>query len=444
MAENIILMKSVKKFQMKICIIGTGYVGLTEGVCFAEIGHDVICYDVVKEKIEKLQQGIPTLYENGLKEILNKNLENKKIQFTTDLNIAIKDADAVFLCVPTPEKDDGSADLSYILQASENIAKIKNINKEFVLIIKSTVPIGTNKLVEKKVKDTNKELKFTMASNPEFSRQGFAIQDFLEPDRIVVGVNDAKTENIIKQIYKPITDNAHPLFLTNIETAEMIKYASNGFLAMKIAFINEIADICEKTGANVEDVAKIMGKDKRISPLFLKCGPGVGGSCFPKDSAALANISKTLNLENDLIKASVSTSKKRIKLMANKILNVTDLKNKTISILGLTFKANTDDLRCSPSLDIIKELIKNDVKINGYDPQVKKDLENVKVFDNPYKAIENTELVVILTEWDEFKKLDYKKIYEIVKNKIIIDLRNILDSNIIKKIGFKYICIGKQ
>jgi UDPglucose 6-dehydrogenase len=427
---------------MRICIIGTGYVGLTEGVCFSEIGHDVICYDISKEKIDKLKKGIPTLYEFGLSDLLNKNLKNGNLKFSDDIKDSLKNVDAVFLCVNTPEKDDGSADLSYILKASEDVAKNINLNNDFILIVKSTVPIGTNKLIKSEILKIQPSLKFSMASNPEFSRQGFAIKDFLEPDRIVVGVEKIDAENMVRKIYKPITDLGYPLFVVSVETAEMIKYASNGFLAVKIAFINEIANICEKTGANVEDVSMIMGKDKRISPLFLKVGPGVGGSCFPKDSAALTNISKKLNIENDLIEASVTTSKKRIKLMANKVLNTMSLENKTISFLGLTFKANTDDLRCSPSLDIINELLKNNISINAYDPQIRKDLLNIKIFNNPYDAIKDTEILVISTEWDEFKCLDYGKVYTLLKNKIIVDLRNLLNKKDIINMGFNYFGVG--
>lgn len=438
---------------MKICIIGTGYIGLTEGLCFADLGHEVNCFDIAKDKIEKLQKGIPTLYEDGLEEMLKRNLKSKNINFTTNLKEALKDREVVFICVNTPPnpKDD-SADLTALIQATKDIAK--TMENKFVLVVRSTVPVGTNKMVKKLVQDINPNLQFTMASNPEFSKQGTAIHDFLNPDRIIVGVSDDKTKTVMEKVYKPLTDEGAPILFTSIETAELIKYASNAFLAIKITFINEIADICEKTGANVDEIAKAMGMDKRINPYFLQAGPGIGGSCFPKDSIALYNIGKKLGLDMDLVLASSESNKKRKKRMAQKILEASNskLKNKRIALLGLSFKANTDDTRFSPALDIIKQLYKDKVYVNAYDPKgtekCKSMLENkflktTNFFDNPYDAIKDSELLVIDTEWEEFKKLDYKKIYKMLNQKVIVDLRNILDKNEIEKIGFKYICIGK-
>jgi len=440
---------------MKICIIGTGYVGLTEGLCFADLGHDVICHDIVKEKIELLQKGIPTLYENGLEDMLKRNLANKKIKFTSDIKEALDGADVVFVCVNTPENPkDGSADLTALMASTKSVAENMDVNNEFVLVIRSTVPAGTNKIVKENMLKTNKNLKFTTASNPEFSKQGSAIQDFLNPDRIVIGINDKNAKKIMEEVYKPLTDKGAPIFFTNIETSELIKYASNAFLATKIAFINEIADICEKTGANVADVAKAMGMDKRISPYFLNAGPGIGGSCFPKDSIALVQIGKKLGLEMELMLASVESNKKRKKRMAQKIIESSSgkLKGKKVALLGLTYKANTDDTRYSPALDIIKKLNKAGVYVNAYDPQgtekakqmlPERNLKKVAFFDNAYDAINGAELLVIDTEWEEFKKLDYKKIYEMLNQKIIVDLRNILKRDEIEPIGFKYICVGQ-
>ena len=441
---------------MKICIIGTGYIGLTEGLCFADLGHDVVCYDIIKEKIELLQKGIPTLYENGLEEMLKRNLKNKRISFTTNLKEALQDSKVVFVCVNTPESPkDGSADLTALINSTKSIAENMDSNNEFVLVIRSTVPVGTNKMIESNVQKTNPNLKFKMASNPEFSKQGSAIQDFLNPDRIIVGVKDDATKKIMEEVYKPLTDKNSPILFTSIETAELIKYASNAFLAIKITFINEIADICEKTGANVAEVAKAMGMDKRISPYFLNAGPGIGGSCFPKDSIALVQIGKKLGLEMELLLASVESNKKRKKRMAEKIIenSSTKLKGKKVALLGLTFKANTDDTRYSPALDIIKKLTKKGIYINAYDPHgtekaktmlPEKNLKKVSFFDNPYDAINGSEILVIDTEWDEFKKLDYRKIYEILGQKTIIDLRNILNKKEIEDIGFKYVCIGQR
>lgn len=438
---------------MKICIIGTGYIGLTEGLCFADLGHSVNCFDIAKDKIEQLQKGIPTLYENGLEEMLKRNLEKKSINFTTNLKEALKDRDVVFICVNTPPNSkDGSADLTALIEATKTIAL--NVENKFVLVVRSTVPVGTNKMVKDLVQKTNPNLQFTMASNPEFSKQGTAIKDFLNPDRIIVGVSDENTKSIMEQVYKPLTDKGAPILFTSIETAELIKYASNAFLAIKITFINEIADICEKTGANVDEIARAMGLDKRINPYFLQVGPGIGGSCFPKDSIALYNIGKKLGLDMELVLASSESNKKRKKRMAQKIIKASDvkLKNKRIALLGLTFKANTDDTRFSPALDIIQQLYKNKVYVNAYDPKgiekcksmlEKKYLKTTNFFNNVYDAIKGSELLVIGTEWEEFKKLDYKKVYELLNQKVIVDLRNILDKNEIEKIGFKYICIGK-
>ncbi|MDD2839916.1 MAG: UDP-glucose/GDP-mannose dehydrogenase family protein [Rickettsiales bacterium] len=440
---------------MKICIIGTGYIGLTEGLCFADLGHSVNCFDIVKEKIEQLKKGVPTLYEDGLEEMLKRNLEKKSITFTTDLKEALKDREIVFICVNTPPnpKDD-SADLTALIQATKDIAKTMDKDNKFVLVVRSTVPVGTNKMVKKLVQDSNPDLQFTTASNPEFSKQGTAIYDFLNPDRIIVGVNDDNTKLVMEKVYKPLTDKGSPILFTNIETSELIKYASNTFLAIKITFINEIADICEKTGANVDEIAKAMGMDKRINPYFLNAGPGIGGSCFPKDSIALYNMGKKLGLNMELVLASSESNKKRKKRLAQKIIKVLNgkLKNKRIALLGLTFKANTDDTRFSPALDIIKQLWKKKVYVNAYDPKgtekcktmlENKYLKTTNFFDNPYDAIKDSELLVIDTEWEEFKKLDYKKIYEMLNQKVIVDLRNILDKKEIEKIGFKYICIGK-
>lgn len=441
---------------MKICIIGTGYIGLTEGLCFADLGHDVMCYDILEEKINQLKQGIPTLYENGLEDMLKRNLANKKITFTTDIHEALDKVNVVFICVNTPENPkDGSADLTAIMKSTESVAKNMDINNKFVLVVRSTVPVGTNKLVKENMIKANSQLNFTTASNPEFSKQGTAIQDFLKPDRIIVGVDDEDTKKIMDEVYLPLTKQGAPILFTSIETAELIKYASNTFLAIKIAFINEIADICEKTGANIEEIAKAMGMDKRISPYFLQAGPGIGGSCFPKDSIALANIGKNLDLDMELVSASVNSNIKRKKRMADKIINNSncDLKGKVVSLLGLTFKANTDDTRYSPAIDIITKLTDNGILVNAYDPHGtekmktmlgEKALQNTKFFDNPYDAIKDTELLAIDTEWQEFKELDYQKIYNLLNQKLIIDYRNILNEKEIEKIGFKYISIGKK
>ena len=444
---------------MKIGIIGTGYIGLTEGLCFASLGQNVICYDIIKEKIEQLNKGIPTLYEESIDVLLKENLEKKSITFTDDLKVVLSGSEIVFLCVNTPENPEtGECDLSQILTSTESIAKMSETlgNKFFILAVRSTVPVGTNKKIKEHMLKINPKLNYLQCSNPEFSRQGSAIHDFMNPDRILVGVDDDKCKERMGLVYKPLTDKGFPIFFSNIETAEMIKYASNTFLNIKIGFINEICDICEKTGANVTDIAKAMGMDKRISPLFLKPGPGIGGSCFPKDSIALSKMGDKLGLDLKIINASVTSNIARKNSLANRVIMLSNDKNldgKTISLLGLTFKANTDDTRYSPSLNLVEELAKKNVKVNAYDPHGtekfkymvdKKALDFIKFFDNAYDAIKDTELLVIITEWEEFKNLDYKKIYDLIKQKVIVDFRTILNEQELEKIGFKYYYIGKK
>ena len=444
---------------MKIGIIGTGYIGLTEGLCFADLGQKVICYDIVKEKIDQLNKGIPTLYEENIDVLLKNNLEKKSITFTDDLKTVLSGSEIVFLCVNTPENPEtGECDLSQILTSTESIAKMSETlgNPFFILAVRSTIPVGTNKKIKEHMLKINPKLNYLQCQNPEFSRQGSAIYDFMNPDRIIVGVDDEKSKERMGLVYKPLTDKGFPIFFTNIETAEMIKYSSNAFLNIKIGFINEICDICEKTGANVTDIAKAMGMDKRISPLFLKPGPGVGGSCFPKDSIALSRMGNKLGLDLKIINSSVISNIDRKNSLAGRVINFSKDKNlegKTVSLLGLTFKANTDDTRYSPALNLVEEFAKKNVKVKAYDPHGtekfkfmvdKKALDFIQYFDNAYDAIKDTELLVIITEWDEFKKLDYKKIYDILTQKTIVDFRNILNEQEIEKIGFKYYYIGKK
>ena len=443
---------------MKIGIIGTGYIGLTEGLCFASLGQNVICYDIIKEKIDQLNKGIPTLYEENIDVLLKENLEKKTITFTDDLKVVLSGSEIVFLCVNTPENPEtGECDLSQIMTSTESISKMSETlgNKFFILAVRSTVPVGTNKKIKEHMLKINPKLNFLICSNPEFSRQGSAIYDFMNPDRVIVGVDNEKSKERMGLVYKPLTDKGFPIFFTNIETAEMIKYASNTFLNIKIGFINEICDICEMTGANVEDIGKAMGMDKRISPLFLKPGPGIGGSCFPKDSIALAKMGNKLGLDLQIINASVNSNIARKNSLASRVINYSKnkLEGKTISLLGLTFKANTDDTRYSPALNLVEELAKKNIKVNAYDPHGTdkfkymvdpKALDFIRFFDNAYDAIKDTELLVIITEWDEYKHLDYQKIYDMIQQKVIVDFRNILNAQEMEKIGFKYYYIGKK
>ena len=443
---------------MKIGIIGTGYIGLTEGLCFASLGQNVICYDIIKEKIDQLNKGIPTLYEENIDVLLKENLEKKTITFTDDLKVVLSGSEIVFLCVNTPENPEtGECDLSQIMTSTESISKMSETlgNKFFILAVRSTVPVGTNKKIKEHMLKINPKLNFLICSNPEFSRQGSAIYDFMNPDRVIVGVDNEKSKERMGLVYKPLTDKGFQIFFTNIETAEMIKYASNTFLNIKIGFINEICDICEMTGANVDDIGKAMGMDKRISPLFLKPGPGIGGSCFPKDSIALAKMGNKLGLDLQIINASVNSNIARKNSLASRVINYSKnkLEGKTISLLGLTFKANTDDTRYSPSLNLVEELAKKNIKVNAYDPHGTdkfkymvdpKALDFIRFYDNAYDAIKDTESLVIITEWDEYKHLDYKKIYDMIQQKIIVDFRKILNEQEMENIGFKYYYIGKK
>ena len=432
---------------MKIIVIGTGYVGLVSGVCFAKIGHEVICVDQDKNKISKLKNGEIPIYEPGLKEILVEAVKNKKITFSDNLSEVINTADVAFVAVGTPQSEiDGSADLSFIYEVAAEIAKSSTSYK--LIVTKSTVPVGTGAEVAEIVKKNNPNLEFSVASNPEFLREGAAIDDFMKPDRIVVGVNDEWSKKIMDEIYAPLTGQGALLIFTDIPTAELIKYAANSFLATKIAFINEMADLCEKTGADVKKLSFGIGTDSRIGGKFLNPGPGFGGSCFPKDILALENIAKKNNSDLSVVQAVIKSNDARKLNMVKKVIAACDgnVSGKTIAVLGLAFKGNTDDIRYSPSLVIIRELIKLGAKIKTYDKEAientKKELgqnTNIVYFDNAYEAAKEADAIVIATEWDEFKNLDLNKLS---KNQIIIDLRNMLDADKIRAAGFKYLFIG--
>jgi UDPglucose 6-dehydrogenase len=433
----------------KIAVIGTGYVGLVSGLCFAKIGHSVICVDNNFKKIEQLQKGKIPIYEPGLKEILDEVVASNKISFSTNLAEALKNSEAVFIAVGTPQNDQNDeADLSFVFAVAKEIAK--NINSFKTIITKSTVPVGTNFAIQKIIQKINPQADFAIASNPEFLREGSAIEDFMKPDRIVVGVEDDRAQELITKIYSYF-DKICPLIFTGIATAEMIKYAANSFLAVKICFINEIANLCEKVGADVKQLSEAIGLDSRIGNKFLNAGPGFGGSCFPKDILALENIAKQNNLDLSLVSSTIISNQKRKIQMAQKIIDVLggDVFDKKIAILGLAFKGNTDDVRYSPALAIIKELLKKGAKINAYDKQAinnaKKELgENSKInyFENAYQATENVDLIVIATEWEEFRNLDLAKIKQLQSTNLIVDLRNILDNKKAQKLGFKYFGIG--
>ena len=429
---------------MKIAIIGSGYVGLVTGTCFAELGNDIICVDIDKEKIDKLNQGIIPIYEPGLEELVKRNKKEGRLAFTADLKDAIKKSDVIFICVGTPPRENGEADLSHVEAVARIIAEAMDSYK--LIVEKSTVPVETGEKVAAAIKAYNKhKVDFDVVSNPEFLREGSAVNDFMNPDRIVVGANSKKAIDIMKKLYEPL--KAHVL-VTDIKSAEIIKHASNSFLAAKISFINAIANICEKTGADVEKVAEGMGYDKRIGKAFLNAGIGYGGFCFPKDAEAFIRIAEKNGYDFKLLKEVQEVNKKQRELFIRKIEKALwVLKNKTIGVLGLAFKPNTDDMRFAPSIDIINSLQKEGAKIRAYDAEAmekaKKIFSDITYCKDAYEAASGADALVILTEWNEFKELDLKKIKGLLKNPLIIDGRNIYEPEIMKKEGFKYISIGR-
>lgn len=428
---------------MNIAIIGTGYVGSVTGACLAHLGHKVINLDIDKEKIKQYKSGEVPIYEPGLGELIIEEQKKKRLSFSTSYKDTIPKSDVIFIAVGTPSRKDGKADLTYVEAAAEEIAQ--NMNNYKVIVNKSTVPVGTGKKIEKIISKYYKG-KFDIVSNPEFLREGSAVNDFLEPDRIVFGARTNKARDIMLKVYEKID---YPKVTTSVESSEMIKYASNAFLATKISFINEIANVCERVGADVEDVARGMGLDKRIGANFLAAGIGYGGSCFPKDVNALNQIAGTKGYDFKLIKSVIEVNNRQRTLIIDKLEDLFgNLKEKKVCVLGLAFKKDTDDIRESAAVDIIKILSGIGAKINAYDPKAmnnaKKTLNNsINYFENPYKAAEKADVLVITTDWDEFKKLDYRKIKKSMKKSYIVDGRNILDPEKMKKLGFKYNGIGR-
>ena len=432
---------------MKICMIGTGYVGLVSGVCFSDLGNDVICVDKDQNKINNLQKGIIPIYEPGLEELVIKNYKNKKLKFSTDLDNSVKKSDIVFICVGTPTKKNGiGADLSQIYSVSKEISK--SINKFKIIITKSTVPVTTGDEIEKiLLKKVNKN-KFSVISNPEFLREGEAIRDFIYPDRVVIGANDKKSASILKNLYSPLISKGAKFISTNRRAAELIKYASNAFLATKITFINEIANLCEKTGIDVEDISIGIGLDKRIGSRFLRAGPAYGGSCFPKDTKAIVTTADKFKTNLSVIKSVIKSNTSRSKLLLQKVNEILNNKitNKKICFLGVTFKANTDDMRDSSSLQMIPFLSKKGAKIKYYDPTgFKKEfnkLKNVNFENSINEAVKEADLVILHTEWNDFKSINFKKLHP-SKNLKIYDMRNIYSPSKIESQGFKYFGIGR-
>ena len=434
---------------MKIAVIGTGYVGLVSGVCFSDFGHDVVCVDKDPAKIAKLENGEVPIYEPGLEDLMAKNVDAGRLTFTMDLASAIDGAEAVFIAVGTPtRRGDGHADLTFVMAVAEEIAKAA---KHYTVIVtKSTVPVGTNRQVKQVVRKANPDLDFDVASNPEFLREGAAIDDFMRPDRVVVGVQSDRAAQVMADVYRPLFLRDFPVVITDLESAEMIKYAANAFLATKITFINEIAALCERTGADIKQVSKGMGLDGRIGNKFLHAGPGYGGSCFPKDTKALARIGQEHAVPMQITEAVIKVNEEVKRRMVDKLLDLCGgtFNGKLIAVLGVTFKPNTDDMRDAPALTIIPALVGGGAKVRVTDPQGRHEgealLPGVNWVDDAYKAARNADLVVILTEWNEFRGLDLKRIAKHMATPRMADLRNIYSTKDAKRAGFEaYISIGR-
>ncbi|WP_454713605.1 UDP-glucose dehydrogenase family protein [Caulobacter segnis] len=434
---------------MRVAMIGTGYVGLVSGACFADFGHVVTCIDKDPSKIERLERGEIPIFEPGLEDLVARNVREGRLSFTLEGAQAIKNADAVFIAVGTPtRRGDGHADLSYVYAAAEEIAGL--IDGFTVIVTKSTVPVGTGDEVEAIIKKANPNAQFAVVSNPEFLREGAAIEDFKRPDRVVVGTDDERGQAVMRDLYRPLSLNETPLVFTGRRTSELIKYAANAFLAMKITFINEMADLCEAVGADVQQVAKGIGLDKRIGGKFLNAGPGYGGSCFPKDTIALVKTAQDYGAPTRLIETTVEVNDARKKAMAGKVakaMGADDLSGKTIGVLGLTFKPNTDDMRDAPSLDIVPALQALGAKVQAFDPEGAKEaahmLKGVDFKTGAYEAAEGADALVIITEWDQFRALDLDRLKLLMKSPTVVDLRNVYKPAEMVRHGFTYASIGR-
>jgi UDPglucose 6-dehydrogenase len=438
----------------KVAVVGTGYVGLVQGTCLSDFGLNVVCVDIDQQKIDNLKKGIIPIYEPGLEPIVERNVYYKRLEFTTDIQKAVEECEVIFIAVGTPPADDGSADLQYVKAVASSIAKYMNGYK--VIVNKSTVPVGTGRVVQDLVASElakrGVDYEFDVVSNPEFLREGSAVHDFTHPDRVVIGTESERARKAMREVYSVLYLNETPFVETNIETAEMIKYASNAFLALKITFINEVANLCENVGANVQDVAKAMGRDGRISPKFLHAGPGYGGSCFPKDTLALAQIGQKHGAPISLIEQTVRANENQKVYQAQKIEKALgNLKGKTLAILGLSFKPNTDDMREAPSITILNELAKRGATFKVYDPIAYKEakwrLENINdkitYCDNEYEAIEDSDALVLITEWNQFRNLDLDRVKKSLKQPYFFDLRNIYKRPAMEEKGFHYYGVGQ-
>lgn len=433
---------------MNICVVGTGYVGLVVGTCLSEMGNSVVCVDVDINKLELLKKGIIPIYEPGLEELILSNVKEQRLSFTNDIDYAVKISDICFIAVGTPQDEDGSADLKYVYQVADEIGKAMNGYK--VIVDKSTVPVGTAEEVTKIIKN-NTKFEFDVVSNPEFLKQGAAVDDFLKPDRVIIGSNSKRATEIMQELYAPFMRTGNPVIVMDVKSAEMTKYASNSFLAVKISYANEIANLCEKVGADAEMVRIGMCADKRIGSQFLFPGLGYGGSCFPKDVKALIKTASDNNCDSALLEAADIVNKKQRLLFVDKILNFYNgnIEGKTFAVWGLAFKPKTNDMREAPSITIINKLLSLGAKIKSYDPKafdLAKTIfkEKIEYSKDAYSALNGSDALLVLTEWNEFKRPDYDKIASFLNEPVIFDGRNIYDSNKLIKKGFKYFCIGKN
>ncbi len=434
---------------MKICVVGTGYVGLVTGACLADFGMEVTCVDKVAQKIEMLQRGEMPIYEPGLDALVARNIEAGRLHFTTELPGAVHQALAVFIAVGTPPREDGSADLSYVVQVAEAIADHMKGYK--VVVTKSTVPVGTGALIEKILRErTGGKVPFSVVSNPEFLREGSAIEDFMNPDRVVIGAREARAVAIMKEVYSPLDVLEVPFVVTNVETSELIKYASNAFLATKITFINEVAALCERCGADVLQVARGMGLDDRIGPQFLHPGPGYGGSCFPKDTEALLEIARTASMRFEIVEAVVAVNARMQRRAVDKVLEALggEVVGRTVAVLGLSFKGGTDDIRESPAMTVVRGLLERGASVRAFDPASMENARqalpaSVTYCEDSYAAAAGAEALVLATEWNEFRLLDLDRLHGQLASPVIVDLRNLYDPVKMKERGFVYTCVGR-
>lgn len=434
---------------MKIAVIGTGYVGLVSGTCFAEFGHEVTCIDIDEAKIARLRKGEIPIYEPGLEAMVHKNMQSNRLVFTTDFTPGVPDAQVVFIAVGTPasRRGDGYADLTYVYEAAKQIAP--HLCEYTVVVNKSTVPVGTARQVARIISEANPRADFDVASNPEFLREGAAIQDFTHPDRVVIGVDSERAEEVLRAIYRPLYLLETPFVITGIETSELIKYAANAFLATKISFINEIANLCEEIGADVQDVARGMGLDGRVGKKFLHAGPGYGGSCFPKDTHALLRIAQENGVACRIVESVVEVNAAQKARMVRKIRNAVggNESGKVVACLGLAFKPETDDIRDAPSITILSTLMEHGAQVRAHDPQAMEEaakvLTGVKYCSSPYDACQGADVVVLMTEWNEYRALDMERIRSLLKTPVFVDLRNVYSSRSMSRLGYRYFSVGR-